>query len=147
MKTPLAAREVLLNVTGAEKADALRAAIEGPVDATAPASLSRDHPCISVVADRAAAARLRPAANRDSDHVAIVLGHREAGLSAEHAISAHSPSAVSVRGVDLRTAQTTQWDQWKRAERAPSATASASAARSTDGVRPSPAPKLAPSIA
>jgi glucosamine-6-phosphate deaminase len=95
LKTLLAAREILLIVTGAEKVDALRAALEGPVDATAPASLLRHHPCMSVIADRAAAARLRPAANRDSDHVAIVLGHREAGISAEHRISAHSRARLS----------------------------------------------------
>jgi vancomycin permeability regulator SanA len=65
------------------------------VDATAPASLLRHHPCMSVIADRAAAARLRPTANRGSDHVAIVLGHREPGISAEHRISAHSRARLS----------------------------------------------------
>jgi glucosamine-6-phosphate deaminase len=95
LKTLLGAREILLMVTGAEKADALRAALEGPVDAKSPASLLRHHPCMSVIADRAAAAQLRPTANRNSDHVAIVLGHREPGISAEHRISAHSRARLS----------------------------------------------------
>jgi glucosamine-6-phosphate deaminase len=88
------AREVLVLVTGAAKADALRGMLEGPIGPQVPASLLRDHPCITVVCDRAAAAALKPRANRDSDHVAIVLGHREPGLSIEHRISAHSRARV-----------------------------------------------------
>ena len=61
----------------------------------APASLLRGHPCLTVLCDRAAAARLRPAGGRDSDHVAIVLGHREPGVSAEHRISAHSRARLA----------------------------------------------------
>ncbi len=41
------------------------------------------------------AAHLRPAGGRDSDHVAIVLGHREPGVSAEHRISAHSRARLA----------------------------------------------------
>jgi hypothetical protein len=48
-----------------------------------------------VLCDRAAAARLCPAASRASDHVAIVLGHREPGISAEHRISAHSRARLA----------------------------------------------------
>jgi glucosamine-6-phosphate deaminase len=95
LRTLLAAREVLLIVTGAEKADALRAALEGPIGPDAPASLLRHHACLTVLCDAAAAARLRPAAGRDSDHVAIVLGHREPGISAEHRISAHSRARLA----------------------------------------------------
>src|SRR5690349_17735831 len=89
-RTLLAARELMLMVTGAEKAGALHAALEGPAGPAAPASLLRGHPCLTVLCDRAAAARLRPASGRDSDHVAVVLGHREPSVSAEHRISAHS---------------------------------------------------------
>ncbi len=60
LRTLLAAREVLLLVTGEAKAQALRAALEGPVGPAAPASLLRGHPCLTVLCDRAAAARLRP---------------------------------------------------------------------------------------
>jgi glucosamine-6-phosphate deaminase len=90
LSTLLAAREVLLLVTGREKSDALRAMLEGPAGPDVPASMLRDHPRLTVLCDRDAAALLAPRANRDSDHVAIVLGHREPGVSAEHRISAHS---------------------------------------------------------
>ena len=95
LRTLLAARELLLMVTGAEKAEALHEALEGPIGPDAPASLLRGHPCLTVLCDRAAAARLRPAGGRDSDHVAIVLGHREPGVSAEHRISAHSRARLA----------------------------------------------------
>ena len=94
-RTLLAARELLLIVTGAEKAEALHEALEGPIGPDAPASLLRGHPCLTVLCDRAAAARLRPAGGRESDHVAIVLGHREPGVSAEHSISAHSRARLA----------------------------------------------------
>jgi glucosamine-6-phosphate deaminase len=84
------ARELLLLVTGSAKADALRAALLEPPGSQWPASLLRGHPRLTVVCDRAAAARLRPSPNWDSDHVAIVLGHRDAGRSAEHRISDES---------------------------------------------------------
>jgi glucosamine-6-phosphate deaminase len=95
LRTLLAARELLLIVTGAEKADALCAAVDGPIGPDSPASLLRGHPCLTVLCDRAAAARLRPAVGRDSGHVAIVLGHREPGVSAEHRISAHSRARMA----------------------------------------------------
>jgi glucosamine-6-phosphate deaminase len=94
-RTLLTARELLLMVTGAEKAGALHAALEGPAGPAAPASLLRGHPCLTVLCDRAAAARLRPASGRDSDHVAIVLGHREPSMSGEHLISAHSRARLA----------------------------------------------------
>jgi glucosamine-6-phosphate deaminase len=94
-RTLLQARELLLIVTGAEKAAALQAALEGPAGPDAPASLLRAHPCLTVLCDREAAAGLRPVAGRESDHVAIVLGHREPGVSAEHRISAHSRARLA----------------------------------------------------
>jgi glucosamine-6-phosphate deaminase len=90
LRTLRAAREVLLLVTGEEKAHALHGMLEGPGGPDVPASLLRGHPCLTVLCDRAAAGLLRGAIGRHSDHVAIVLGHREPGLSAEHRISAHS---------------------------------------------------------
>jgi len=90
LSTLLAARELLVVVTGAEKAEAMRAMLEGSQSTDVPASLLRDHPRLTVICDREAAALLAPRPNRHSDHVAIVLGHREPGVSAEHRISAHS---------------------------------------------------------
>ena len=90
LSTLIAAREVLVIVTGGEKAQALHDMLEGPAGPPSPASLLRNHPRLTVICDRDAANLLTPRANRDSDHVAIVLGHREPGVSAEHRISAHS---------------------------------------------------------
>ena len=90
MRTLLAAREVLVLATGAAKAEALHAMLEGAQGPEVPASLLRDHPGLTVVCDEAAAARLAPAPGRRSDRVIVVLGHREPGVSAEHRISAHS---------------------------------------------------------
>jgi glucosamine-6-phosphate deaminase len=89
-RTLLAARELLLIVTGSDKAAALDQALEGPIGSDVPASLLRGHPCLTVLCDRAAAAGLQPVPGSASDHVAVVLGHREPGVSAEHRISAHS---------------------------------------------------------
>ena len=90
LSTLLAAREILLLVTGAEKAGALRAALADPAGPRVPATMLRDHPRLTILCDRQAAAQLAPRRNSNSDHVAIVLGHREPGISAEHRISAHS---------------------------------------------------------
>jgi hypothetical protein len=83
-------RELLLLVTGAEYADGLHAALVGPPDPAVPASLLRAHPRLTVICDPPAAARLPGAAHRAGDHVAIVLGHRWPGVSAEHRISHES---------------------------------------------------------
>lgn len=80
----MAAREVVLVATGAAQADALHAVL------TDPASLLRAHPCLTAVCDPPAAARLEDAERRAGDHVAIVLGHREPGVSVEHRISHES---------------------------------------------------------
>jgi len=55
------ARHVVLTASGAHKATALAAAIEGPVSASCPASVLQLHPHVTVVADEAAATRLRSA--------------------------------------------------------------------------------------
>jgi glucosamine-6-phosphate deaminase len=94
MRTLLAARELLVLVSGQAKAQALRAMLEGEPGDDCPASLLRDHPRLTVVCDRAAAALLRPAPNRGSERVVIVLGHREPGVSEEHRISGESRQRI-----------------------------------------------------
>ncbi|MGH2930669.1 MAG: glucosamine-6-phosphate deaminase, partial [Solirubrobacteraceae bacterium] len=49
---------LLLVATGEGKADAVAAAVEGPVSASCPASVLQFHPHASVLLDQAAAARL-----------------------------------------------------------------------------------------
>lgn len=83
-------RELILLVTGAAKAHALRATLEEPVSADCPASLLRDHPRLTVICDRDAAAMLTPRRQFTSDRVLVVLGHRDPGISPEHRISFQS---------------------------------------------------------
>ena len=90
LRTLLAARELLMLVSGEAKAVALRAMLEGEQGPQCPASLLRDHPRITVVCDREAARLLTPRPGWDSDRAVIVLGHREPGISAEHRISDES---------------------------------------------------------
>ena len=94
LRTIAAAREVIVLVTGRSKARALRAMLEGEPSPQAPASLLRHHPQLTVICDREAAADLRPRAPWKSDLAIIVLGHREAGTSAEHRISDESLARV-----------------------------------------------------
>lgn len=56
--TILRARHLVLIATGAGKADAVAAAVEGPVSASCPASVLQLHPHATVLVDAAAAARL-----------------------------------------------------------------------------------------
>lgn len=56
--TILRARHLLLLATGAGKADALAAAVEGPLSASCPASVLQLHPHVTVLVDDAAAAGL-----------------------------------------------------------------------------------------
>jgi glucosamine-6-phosphate deaminase len=83
-------RELILLATGNAVAPALRAALEGPPGPDSPVSLLRDHPRLTVIADRAAASRLEPRPQYVSRRALVVLGHREPGLSVEHRISAES---------------------------------------------------------
>jgi glucosamine-6-phosphate deaminase len=85
--TLLAARELLLLVSGAAKAPALHAMLEEPPDARCPASLLRDHPRLTVVCDADAAGLLRRRPGWKSDRAMIVLGHRELAVSAGDRIS------------------------------------------------------------
>jgi glucosamine-6-phosphate deaminase len=57
--TILEARALLLLATGAAKAPAVAAALEGELDERCPASVLRVHPDVTVILDRAAAAALR----------------------------------------------------------------------------------------
>lgn len=57
--TILRARSLLLLAWGEAKAEALAAAVEGPVTAALPASVIQLHPRVTVVVDEAAASRLR----------------------------------------------------------------------------------------
>src|SRR4051794_7814269 len=84
------AHELIVLAAGEASAPALRAVLEGPPEASSPASLLRDHPRITVICDRAAASRLTPRPGYASDQVVVVLGHREPGVSAEHRISFES---------------------------------------------------------
>ena len=56
--TILDARHVVLIAAGESKADAIAAAVEGPITAMVPASALQLHPHVTVVLDEAAAARL-----------------------------------------------------------------------------------------
>lgn len=56
--TILEAREIVLVAQGESKAEALAAAIEGPVASMCPASLLQFHPRVTMVLDEAAASRL-----------------------------------------------------------------------------------------
>ena len=90
LRTLRSARELLMLVTGAAKADALHAMLAGEPSENCPASLLRDHPRLTVVADGDAARLLRPSRGRESDRVVVVLGHREPGVSADDRISDES---------------------------------------------------------
>jgi len=90
LRTLAEARELLMLVSGAAKAPALRDMLERPAGPSSPASLLRDHPRLTVVCDTAAAGLLEPRANWSSDRVLIVLGHREPSVSPEHRISCES---------------------------------------------------------
>lgn len=94
LRTLREARRLVLLVVGEAKAEALRAALDGPVDTAVPASLLRDHPRLTVICDRAAASRLTPSPAWDSDRALVVLGHREDN-SPEHRVS--DESRVRVR--------------------------------------------------
>jgi glucosamine-6-phosphate deaminase len=84
------ARELVVLAVGDGTAGALQRMLEGPVDPRCPSSLLRDHPRLTVLADRAAAAALTPRPQYTSARVVIVLGHREPGVSSEHHVSFES---------------------------------------------------------
>ena len=81
------ARRLVLLVTGEAKAPALRALLEDPVSTRRPASLLRDHPRLTIIADRAAASLLVERRGARSDRALVVLGHREEDSASEHLVS------------------------------------------------------------
>jgi glucosamine-6-phosphate deaminase len=56
--TILEAREIILVVTGAAKAEALCKVVNGPADEAVPGSVLSRHPCARIIADEAAAQKL-----------------------------------------------------------------------------------------
>jgi glucosamine-6-phosphate deaminase len=104
LRTLLEARELVMLVTGAAKAAALRAMLEGEVGPDCPASLLREHPRLTVVCDPDAAALLRGEAGRASDRALVVLGHREPGVSAEHRISDETRVRIARAAEECRRA-------------------------------------------
>ena len=52
------AKEILLEAFGAKKAQAVKALVEGPVDANVPATILQKHPNVTVIVDKQAAALL-----------------------------------------------------------------------------------------
>ena len=56
--TILEAREILLVAIGAHKADAVNAAVFGPISTDCPASALRLHPCVRIICDAAAASHI-----------------------------------------------------------------------------------------
>ncbi len=66
-----AARHLVLIATGAHKAEAVAAAVEGPLTASCPASVLQLHPHVTVVVDEAAATRLD-----NADFYRYALKHR-----------------------------------------------------------------------
>jgi glucosamine-6-phosphate deaminase len=87
LRTLREARALLLLVTGDAKAEALRALLEDPVSTRRPASLLRDHPRLTIIADRAAAGLLTQRRGARSDRALVVLGHREPDGGSEHLAS------------------------------------------------------------
>jgi glucosamine-6-phosphate deaminase len=92
LRTLLAVRELLVLVTGAGKAAALRSMLLSPPGSGFPATLLRTHPRLTLIADAPAAGALRDVAG--GDHVCVVLGHRDPGFSHEHRISRESLGRV-----------------------------------------------------
>lgn len=58
-KSVMAAKNLLLIVSGAAKAQALKQVVEGPVSELVPASVLKLHPSLVIIADKAAAAELQ----------------------------------------------------------------------------------------
>ena len=79
-------RELVLLVTGEDKAEVLKSVLEDPPGPDRPASLLLDHPRFGLVCDRAAAARLSKEPGSAGEAL-VVLGHHRhgarPGLSAE----------------------------------------------------------------
>jgi glucosamine-6-phosphate deaminase len=106
LRTLMGARELLVLVTGAGKAGALRSMLLDAPGSDFPATLLRTHPRLTLICDAAAAAALRDVAA--GEHVCVVLGHRDPGFSHEHRISRESLGRV----------QRAEWVAQRRSTRA-----------------------------
>jgi glucosamine-6-phosphate deaminase len=71
--TIMEARELLLIATGAAKADAIQAAVEGPLTAMVPASMIQMHRECVVIVDREAAAKLSGEHHTSLDEAVLVI--------------------------------------------------------------------------
>jgi glucosamine-6-phosphate deaminase len=58
IKTIMQARQILVVVSGEDKADAVKAALTGPVTPKVPASILQMHPNVMLVADKAAMSKM-----------------------------------------------------------------------------------------
>jgi len=72
LATIMAARALVLVADGEQKAEAVAAAVEGPVTTDCPASLLQHHPNAVLVVDRAAASRLRHTPGETADTNPVV---------------------------------------------------------------------------
>ena len=59
IKTIMQARRILVVVSGEDKADAVKAALTGPVTPKVPASILQLHPNVMLVADKAAMSKVQ----------------------------------------------------------------------------------------
>ena len=59
-RSVMAAKYLLLIVSGAAKAQALKQVVEGPVSEQVPASVLKLHPSLVIIADKAAVTELQP---------------------------------------------------------------------------------------
>ena len=57
LKSIMDAKKILILAVGANKADAVKGMLDGPVDPSLPASILQGHPDCTLIADEAAAAR------------------------------------------------------------------------------------------
>lgn len=58
ISTIMKSKEILLLVSGENKSDALSKLLNGPITESFPASVLKNHPCVTIIADRAAVAGL-----------------------------------------------------------------------------------------
>ena len=60
IKSIMQSKKIVLLAFGESKQDAVKALVEGPVTEEVPASILQDHPDVTVICDKVAAAKLDP---------------------------------------------------------------------------------------